>query len=204
LAQTRDAKLKAKIRDLYKAQLQPLGFNLKSARLPKRMLPGLRQGIEFQPGGGHLAGKYTLNIYWGFRHRLDEGYAFDGCVRPSDLIGSDQDVWYSREDEFLDIDFAAVEELVESLAIPYLVRHESVEKIVREFDAGRLSRVHGFGVDVGWQEFNLGFCRAFVGDSAGAVRHYWSVVVNHSHEPLDFIQRRKRAALDEIERLGRN
>lgn len=91
-----NAKLKTKIRQLFNAHLESMGFLLERARIPERKLLGLRQGIEFQPGTGHLEGKYALNVYWSFMHSLDEGISMSAVKRIGHLTRG-PDRWFSRE-----------------------------------------------------------------------------------------------------------
>ena len=56
-----DAKLKTRIKNLVKNSLSEIGFGLIKPRIIEREVDGLIQGVEFQPGTGHLSGKYTFN-----------------------------------------------------------------------------------------------------------------------------------------------
>jgi hypothetical protein len=130
-----DTALKARIRRLLKEHLALHGFELQKPRIVQRRIDHLRQGIEFQPGTGHLAGKYAVNVYWSFTHALDEEGTMAVCKRIGELSGSG-DNWFSRADSDLDTDFAVVEQLVREFALPYLTRYDTIAKIVVANKAG--------------------------------------------------------------------
>jgi hypothetical protein len=195
-----DAKLKSRIKRIFKDEMESKGFVLKKPRIPERFLQGLRQGIEFQPGTGHLAGKYTLNVFWSFTHSLDEGISMAGTSRIGALTGS-VDTWFSRQDEKLESDFSAVSELIKTVVLPYLEKYNSIESILAGVKSGELDISHALGVDAGWREFNLGYCFAFVGNRKEAVKHYSAVIEMHSNHTVEWVQNRKQAAISEISRL---
>jgi hypothetical protein len=122
-----NATLKARIQRLLKEHLAVHGFELQKPRIVQRRIDHLRQGIEFQPGTGHLAGKYSVNVYWSFTHALDEEGTMAVCKRIGELSGSG-DRWFSRADSDFDTDFAVVERLVVEVALPYLARYDTVAK----------------------------------------------------------------------------
>jgi len=195
-----NAKLKTKIRQLFNAHLESMGFLLERARIPERKLLGLRQGIEFQPGTGHLEGKYALNVYWSFMHSLDEGISMSAVKRIGHLTGG-PDRWFSRELDSLDTDFQFVEELVLGTALPYLVQHDSISKIISSYEAGTLSQTDAFGGDIGWRHFNLGFCYSSLCKTDAAIHHFNEVVTKYSDAPSAWAQHRKLSAYDYISQL---
>ncbi len=196
-----DARLKTRIRQLFKEHLEPKGFLLTKKRIPERFLPGLRQGIEFQPGYGHLEGRYTLNIFWSFLTTLDDGNKWDGSRRIGELLGCG-DVWFSREESELERDFAVVSDHVRRVVLPYLDKYSSIVRILEEVGQQFMLPSHAFGLDPGWQCFNKAYCRAFVGETERAIDLYRRVVVEYSNGPYEWVHERKRAALAEIQKLG--
>ena len=195
------AKLKTRIKCLHSSVLAEKGFVLDRARIPERRLSGLRQGIEFQPGTGHLAGKFTLNVYWSFLDALDDGNAMSASKRVGDLAGG-TDSWFSQEDDAIDSAFQAVERLMNQRILPYLDRYDTLSKIVDACSSGELSEIDAFGVDVGWRRFYQGFCHLQLGHTAVAVEHFVRVVDLHSSAPYEWVQRRKRSAVDYLRQLG--
>jgi hypothetical protein len=195
-----DAKLKTKIKGLFKAHLESQGFVLAKKRCPERMLQGLRQGIEFQPGSGFLDQKYTLNIYWSFPHLLDFGCTMDAKKRIAQLVEGIGNGWFSRADADIDTDFQGVERLVVDVVLPYLAKYDTIEKIVHGYESGALSLGDAFGD--GWGPFNIGYCYAYLGNKPEAIKHYQEIVSKYSTEPYDWVQERKRVASEEIARLS--
>ena len=196
-----DAKLKTRIKRTFKAHLEPLGFSLASARHPQRRLEGLRQGIDFQPGTGHLDRRYTMNVYWSFTHPLDQGVSMDPCKRIGHLAGG-VDRWFSREDAELEADYEAAEDLLLNVALPHLTRHDSIARIVAAAESGALSAADAYGQSVCWRAFNSAFCYAWLGQVAEAIRRYRTVVTEHSSDPYPWVQARCRVAMKQIERLS--
>lgn len=196
-----DAKLKTRIKRFFKEEMEPKGYILKKARMPERFLAGLRQGIEFQPGTGHLGGQYTLNVFWSFMHSLDEGIAMHGNRRIGELCG-EKDTWYSREESKLESDFEIVKEKLTTLVLPYLDKYSSIEKIIADASSGDLEPSKTFGISPGWRHFNQGYCYAFLGDRINALDHYQQVIEKYSDEPYEWVKKRKQAALVEISNLG--
>ena len=197
-----DARLKTKIRNLVRENLASLGFILARPRMPQRQCPGLRQSLEFQPGTGHLAGSYTINVCWSFLIAPRDWEALDGYRRIGELAGQG-DTWYSREPNRFEEDFARATTLVLNVAVPYLERYSNVNAIVTAYEEGTLSRSHAFGPDRGWQSFNLGYCYSYLGRTAPAISNLRAVIEEHSSEPYDFIQVRTHLAKEEILSLER-
>ncbi|WAC43839.1 tetratricopeptide repeat protein [Pseudomonas sp. SL4(2022)] len=195
-----DARLKSRIKRIFKDEMESKGFVLKKPRIPERFLKGLRQGIEFQPGTGHLSGKYTLNVFWSFTHALDEGMSMHGTSRIGALTGGG-DTWFSRQDENLESDFSAVSEIIKKVVLPYLDKYNSIESILAGVKSGELDTSRALGVDAGWREFNLGYCFASLGNKKEAVKHYSAVIEMHSTHTVEWVQNRKQAAVSEISRL---
>lgn len=195
-----DAKLKTKIKKFFKAHLEDKGFLLTKARLPERRLAGIRQGIEFQPGSGHLDRKFTLNVYWSYLRPHDNGIAMHACKRIGHLVGG-QDTWFSREDDLLDNDFQIVEKLIVDTVFPYFERYSTIERILAAHQRGELSDQDAFGLDAGWRLFNQGYCHAFLGDKAKAIKYYSQVVEQHSDHPYEWVKERKAIAIEQIELL---
>jgi hypothetical protein len=196
-----DTKLKTRIKRLFKAYLEPQGFVLARARIPERKLQGLRQGIEFQPGTGHLDKKFTLNVYWSFTHSLDAGVAMHANKRIGDLAGVG-DKWFSRSDSELDADFLIAEKLLIEVGLPYLARYDTIAKIVDACESGLLSSTDAFGIDEAWRHFNFGYCQSFLGNNAQSIEHYREVVSKHSERPYAWVQERKRVANEQLRNLA--
>jgi tetratricopeptide (TPR) repeat protein len=195
-----NAKLKTQIKRLVKEQLSQEGFSLSRLRIPERTTAELRQGIEFQPGTGHLSGQYTLNVYWSFRFFENDG-AMDGCRRIGDLLGCG-DTWFSREDDKLDSEFVKVTQLIMDHAVPYLNAHNTIQKIIAAHENEDLSTAEAFGEDVGWQQFNLGFCYDHLGQNEEALAHLSRVIEEHSDEDYEWVQERKQMALNRVTRIS--
>jgi hypothetical protein len=192
-----DAKLKAKIKKLFKEYLEPIGFTLNRARIPERKLIGMRQGIEFQPGTGYLNGKYILNVYWSYTHNLDQGYEFSASKRFGRCLTS-QDNWFSHEEADLETEFELAEELVVKTIIPYLENYNTISKIIEFNTNGEITDTEAFGLDAGWRHYNQGFCHFMVNDKDKATYHFNEVISKHSDHPYEWVQKRKLSAIEMI------
>lgn len=195
-----DAKLKTKIKKLFREQLEPIGFTLNRARIPERKLIGIRQGIEFQPGTGHLNGKYILNVYWSYTHDLDEGFEFSALKRFG-RHSTSQDNWFSREEADLEAEFEIVEALIVKTIIPYLENYNTISKIIESNGNGKLSDTEAFGLDVGWRHYNQGFCHLMVNDKDNAIFHFNEVISKHSNYPYEWVRKRKSSTIEMITRI---
>lgn len=197
-----DAKLKTRIKALFKAHLEPRGFTLESRRCPTRRLTGLHQGIEFQPGTGHLAGKFVMNAYWGFTDSLSDG-SMAACTRfahpEPEKRGAER--WFSRSEPDFDRDVALAERIVVEAVVPFLDRHDSLAKIVAACASGTLSEAAAFGQDIEWRNYYQGYAHASLGNVDAAIRHFDAVVTLYSDHPHDHVQRRKAAAQAYLDQL---
>jgi hypothetical protein len=196
-----DSKLKSRIRKFFHDELEPKGFVLKKPRIPERFLAGLRQGIEFQPGSGHLDRRFTLNIFWSFQHALDEGIAMHGTCRIGHITGN-SDTWFSREDDKLGSEFEDAKSALVRVALPYLDKYSSIDRIVSGAASGEISLQQAFGGDAGWRHFNQGYCYAFLGKRKDAIDHYTQVIANHSDRPYAWVRKRREQAIYELGQLG--
>jgi len=196
-----DSKLKTHIKRFYRNQMEPKGYVLKKARLPERFLDGLRQGIEFQPGSGHLAGQFTLNIFWSFTHPLDDGSSMSGAWRIGQILGQG-DTWYPCEGDVLNAGFSAVSTALVNSALPFLDAYSTIQKIVEDTNSGKLDSGKAFGLDPGWNSFNQGYCHRFLGNRQEAIKHFQDVVEKHSDRPYDWVAQRRGASLAELQGLG--
>lgn len=196
-----DSKLKSRIQKFFHDELEPKGFVLKKPRIPERFLAGLRQGIEFQPGSGHLDRRYTLNIFWSFQHALDEGIAMHGTRRIGTLIGK-SDMWFSRESDQLDSEFDVATSVLMRAALPYLDKYSSIDQIVSGAASGEIDLPQAFGQDAGWRHFNQGYCYAFLGKRKDAIDHYAQVIASHSDLPYAWVRKRREQAIYELGQLG--
>jgi hypothetical protein len=196
-----DSGLKTKIRRLVRDHLASEGFTLLRPRVPERLLVGLRQSLEFQPGISHLAGRFTINVRWTFTLAAPYEGAAHGRRRIGELAGG-ADTWFSREPAQLDEDFARATALILHVALPYLNRYASVESITSSYERGELTAKHAFGPDRGWQLFHLGFCYAFLGRTTAAVTSFQSLIQDHSSGPWDWMQERKTDAEQKVALLA--
>jgi hypothetical protein len=176
-------------------------FTLKLGRILERDSPGLRQGLEFQPGTRRLADRFTVNVFWTFTIADPDASGFAGARRIGDFVAG-TDMWFSSEPAQIDSDFAKVRDLLERYALPYLDEFSSVKAIVSGYERGHISCRDAFGADRGWQRFNLGFCYSFLGRSAPAITNLRAVVEEYSAEPWEWVQSRKARAEAEIARLS--
>ncbi len=195
-----DARLKTKIRNLVKNSLGESGFKLLKPRIVERDVDGMKQGVEFQPGTGHLRGRYTLNVYWRFNYLPKDHLAFDSSRRIGELT-ADRDTWFSRESDGLDADFDRVVGLFETVIIPYLDRYSSLEMLIDAYLNGAITKAQAFGHDPGWQCFNAGFSLAALNKTTRAVAELKELIERHSSDDRDWVLERKIRARDMLAQL---
>jgi hypothetical protein len=183
-----DSTLKTRIRDLLKEHLIAHGFALKKPRIVERQVDHLRQGIEFQPGTGHLDGKYTVNVYWSYTlSPIQDDYSMHASKRIG-FFNAQQDIWFVREDAG---HFEQVKEVVLGRVLPYLESYNTINKIIIAVDQGLLRLEDAFPVDAGWREFYLGHCYLKLDDLDKAKNHFEAVIYQHSHYPQTWVAERK-------------
>lgn len=195
-----DAKLKTRIKNLVKDTLFEYGFSLVKPRLIERQVDGLIQGVDFQPGSGHLSGKYTLNVYWRFDYIEKDHISFDANRRIGDLANTN-DLWLSREAENLESDFEKVKSYFYETILPYFEKYSSIQRLVEAYDRGEISKQHAFGTDLGWQCFNSGFSYAAINNKNLAIIELREVINKHSSNPYDWVQKRKKIAHNKLTEL---
>jgi tetratricopeptide (TPR) repeat protein len=196
----KNTKLASKIKRTFKTLLEPIGFTPSGSRIYVRNLNGLRQGVEFQPGRGHLDGQFTVNVFWSYTHQLDDKVSMDATKRIGQIAGLG-DKWFSSADGELDASFSAIENLIMVYALPYLARYDEIHKILDAYQLGAISEHEAFGDDAGWRNFNLGYCFYTIGNYGEAMRHYQLVISNHSNDPYDWVKDRAHAANEQIQRI---
>ncbi|MFM0234348.1 hypothetical protein [Paraburkholderia sediminicola] len=186
-----DANLKKWIRQFLRDELAAHGFELSKPRLIQRHLDGLRQGMEFQPGTGHLAGKYTINVFWSYAiSPINSTIAMHAVRRVGDFAG-EINVWYDREDLS---QFAAVTDLILTEVLPYLDSFSSIRRILQAIEGGLIASESAFPTDPGWRDFYLGYCYLHVGNVAQAKTCLERVVHGHSTATHGWILERRNVA----------
>lgn len=172
-----DANLKKWIRQFLRDELAAHGFELLKPRLIQRHLDGLRQGMEFQPGTGHLAGKYTINVFWSYGiSPINDTVSMHAVRRIGDFVG-EMNTWYDREDLS---QFDAIKDLILSKVLPYLDSFSSIRQILQAVEGGVIANESAFPIDPGWRDFYLGYCYLHVGNVAQAKTCLERVVYCHS------------------------
>lgn len=172
-----DAKLKKWIKQFTGTELKPHGFSLPKPRKPERLLDFLRQGLEFQPGTGHLAGKFTVNVYWSYMlSPIQDEYSMHAVKRIGHFVDG-SNAWYINDDES---QFLIVKDIILDLVIPYFDKFSSIQKILHAVDSGESKAESVFPTDIGWREFYLGYCHLQVGDIDRAKYHLEKLVNEHS------------------------
>ena len=194
------AKLKTRIKNLVKKSLFVLGFKLIKPRILEREIGGLKQGVEFQPGTGHLDGQYTLNVYWRFNYIPKDYISFDANRRIGELM-SKKDTWFSHGEDKLETDFAEVTRIFDEIIIPYFEEYSSLEKLVDNYSTGKISKQHAFGLDHGWQCFNAGFTYAALNNKDKAIKELNELINKHSIEDYDWVKERKILAQQKLSEL---
>jgi len=178
--------------------LLPLGFELASPFAFERRLEGLSQGFGFVKGVGGLAGKFTANVYWRYTvspSPLDG--VMDYCQRIG-VLNSGRDEWFQIEDAQ---SWRTFGDMFKSLVDPVFSKYKSIGSIVDDFEKGVLAPELAFGVDAGWRAFNLGYCYLWLGNKPVALRFLREVLDQHSFQPFDWVQNRKKTVLDSLSNL---
>ncbi|MDR6388411.1 hypothetical protein [Paraburkholderia phenoliruptrix] len=190
-----DASLKKLIRQFAREKLIDHGFELSKPRLIQRHVEGLRQGMEFQPGNGHLAGKYTVNVFWSSTvSPISDTASMHAVKRMGDLTG-EGNAWYDRDDES---QFKEVEDLICTNVLPYLNRFSSIHRILQAVEDGLATCELAFPIDPGWREFHLGYCYLYVGDVARARARLERVIHVHSGASNEWVRERRNVVLSTL------
>jgi len=130
------------------------GFEPLGPLLFAKTLEGLVQLIEFELGAGKMAGLY--NVCAGWRIALYDQPADLFHVRKHlGMIDNGADRWFGRggPDEFAD-----VERMIADSALPFLVRHDSIKKLLRLHDRAGYKHMGMFGEGDPWIELHIGLC----------------------------------------------
>ena len=186
-----DANLKKWIRQFLRDELNAHGFELSKPRLIQRYLDGLRQGMEFQPGTGHLAGKYTINVFWSYAISPINSTVAMHAVRRIGEFAGEVNTWYDREDLS---QFELVKDLILTDALPYLDRFSSIRRILQAIEDGVIARESAFPTDPGWRDFYLGYCYLHVGNVAQARTCLERVVHGQSTATHEWVLERRNVA----------
>jgi hypothetical protein len=190
-------------------ELQTVGFIQNGPFRLKRTGELLNQFIELQPGHQWLEGKFTANLCWKITAGGEpvEG-VYDFCVRIGFLFG-ENDVWFSHDTkEELDVTCEQVMLLIRERGLPFLDSVNDLEQMVEMYEAAVATHLGQaevptspllfFGRDEGWKHYNLACAYRALGDSEKARTHFSIVLEQHSHQPLDWVQNRKRMCIEAL------
>jgi hypothetical protein len=178
--------------------LELRGFRQVNSLSFERPLDGFSQGVAFAKGTGSLAGKFTLDIYWRYTH---SSYPSEGMMDYCQRIGifdSGRDEWFQISDER---GWAKVGELFVEHVEPFFQRHSSIRNIIESYEKQLISPAVLFGIDKGWQAFNIGHCYSWIGRNGAAVKYLREIVDQYSQQPFDWIQKRKGVALASLSKI---
>jgi hypothetical protein len=194
-----DANLKKWIRQFVREELMAQGFGLSKPRLIQRHVEGLRQGMEFQPGNGHLAGKYTINVFWSYTISPISDTVSMHAVRRIGAFTGEGNAWYDRDDQS---QFEKIRGLISADVLPYLNKYSSIDCILEAVNDGSIASENAFPVDPGWRDFYLGYCHLHVGNVARAKVCLERVVHVHSTATYGWVIERRDAALSTLRDIG--
>lgn len=190
-----DANLKKWIRQFVREELTAQGFDLSKPRIIQRHVEGLRQGMEFQPGNGHLAGKYTVNVFWSYTiSPIGDTVSMHAVRRIGDFTG-EGNAWYDRDDQS---QFEKVKNLISTDVLPYLDRFSSIHRILEAVQDGLIASELAFPIDPGWRDFYLGYCHLHVSNVARARVCLERVVRVHSTATHGWVLERRNVALSTL------
>ncbi|UOB60543.1 hypothetical protein MRS60_31790 [Burkholderia pyrrocinia] len=186
-----DATLKKWIRHFVREELTSHGFELSKPRLIQRHVEGLRQGMEFQPGSGYLAGKYTINVFWSYTvSPINDKVSMHAVRRIGDFT-DEGNAWYDRNDQS---QFEKVRNLISTDVLPYLNEFSSIQRILQAVHDGVIASELAFPIDPGWRDFYLGYCHLHVGNVARARACLERVVRIHSIATHGWVLERRNVA----------
>jgi hypothetical protein len=167
-----DKSLREKIAELGDVLLIPKGFDRQGPFLFERSLEQLIQGIEFEKGSSSKNNQFTANAFWRFDHNP---LNYDFAMAYRERIGrfmTGYDEWFTFDPpETLDNTFLRLPKVLSETVLPFLDKHNSISAIVHEYETGGISASVAFGSDIGWRNFNLGFCYLSLGEKAKAAEH---------------------------------
>ncbi len=190
-----NTKFRKLIRELTKKKLAAQGFHALGVSIIERDIGGLFQGMYFQSGVGHLVGTFTLNVYWRFEKKKE--LAFNGYTRIFDLMSS-IDGWFSKEIGYVEEEFCRLENIIDTVIMPYLDQHNSLEKLIASCEAGKITKKRAFGGS-GWELYYMGLAYFNIGKYKEALREF-EELIGQSIE-RDYEISRKERALSYIEQI---
>lgn len=190
------AVLKKKIKEFGGRVLLPRGFLQTRTWDFEKEYPGLIHGVDFVNGQRGLQGCFTVNLYWRFTH---SEYNSEGVMhyyqRVGEFLTSGGDQWFAIDD---DHSYKRIERIFIEFVEPFYKEHESIEAIIRSYEMGRHAPNLLFGIDIGWQTYNIGFCYKWLGQNDKAMSFLKEVIEKYSSYDYDWVQRRKQIAMKAI------
>ena len=167
-----DKALREKLAELSDALLARNGFSRQKPLRFERRLGQLIQGLEFQKGSGSRKHQFTVNVFWRFDHNpLNYDWAMDYRQRIGRFT-TGFDEWFTFDPpETLENTFLRLRTILSDTVLPFLDKNNSISAIVSEYETGGITASTAFGSDVGWQNFNLGFCYLSLGEKEKAAAH---------------------------------
>jgi len=190
---------KAHVKGFGEKYLLPRKFAPATPWAFEKTLEGLCQGIGFVKGTRGREGMFTLDVYLRYMTSpRNAPWAMD-CHRTIGEFSSGSDEWYPIDDEQ---SYEVVAGIFLQNVEPFLKAHESIEAIVHDFEEGRYSPKMLFGPDDGWMHFNIGFAYLWIGNKDKAAEHLKLVVEKYSNEDYDWVQERKKLAIEGLERIA--
>jgi hypothetical protein len=110
-----------------------------------------------------------------------------------------RDEWFEIADEQ---SWTKVGNLIVNYVEPFLLKHDTIEKIIASFENGSVPPETLFGVDKGWRAFNIGYCYLWIGRKDSAIEFLREVVDKYSQRPFDWVQNRKNTVLEALANLN--
>ena len=163
------------LKNLVKQRLGYHGFAVHKPRRVERQIGALRQGLEFLPPS---RGRQAVNVYWVLTlGRVFVEGAYTASTRLARLVP--EGVVAPKT-----VTFDHIVTQVLNHALPYLDRHNTVQRILQANDAGTLSDTAAFGPSSDWQVYYRALCQHHVGRTAEAIATMQSLIDNHSLHPL--------------------
>ena len=148
-------------------------------------------------GSRSRGGMFTVDVYWRYMTspRIAP-WAMD-CHRRIEEFTSGSDEWYQIDDEK---SWETVARIFLECVEPFLKAHEFIEAIIRDYEKWCYSPQMLFGPDEGWMHFNIGFAYLWIGENEKAAEHLKVVIERYSNGDYDWVQERKKNALEGHER----